>query len=197
MNAYVTEPSKCHADVVNVKLQLDRITSPIGTILAVTDDVSLRALDFEDYTSRMLRLLRMHYGDVELHERRESLGVRERLGRYFRGELDAFGGVITRTNGSPFATSVWNALCAIPPGTTTTYGAIARSLGVPGAARAIGLANGANPIAIVVPCHRVIGADGTLTGYGGGLERKRWLLRHEAAAMHVTSTQCAFDFARL
>jgi len=75
---------------------------------------------------------------------------------------------------------VWQALREIPAGTTTSYGAIARKLGKPDAMRAVGLANGANPIAIVVPCHRVIGSDGSLTGYGGGLERKRWLLAHEA-----------------
>ena len=81
--------------------------------------------------------------------------------------------------GAPFELRVWNALRKIPPGTTTTYGAIAREIGSPDASRAVGMANGANPIAIIVPCHRVIGSNGTLTGYGGGLETKSWLLSHE------------------
>ena len=81
--------------------------------------------------------------------------------------------------GAPFELRVWDALRTIPPGTTTTYGAIARTLRSPDASRAVGMANGANPIAIIVPCHRVIGANGTLTGYGGGLDKKTWLLEHE------------------
>jgi methylated-DNA-[protein]-cysteine S-methyltransferase len=86
------------------------------------------------------------------------------------------------TNGTDFQKSVWHALRAIPAGQTVTYGELARRLGQPTAMRAVGLANGANPIGIVVPCHRVVGANGTLTGYAGGLERKRWLLAHESVA---------------
>lgn len=168
-----------------MNLYLDSIASPIGEIRFVTDDVALRALDFHDYADRMHRLLRTHYGGYELVERRDPLGIRERLARYFGGDLGAFDGVPLETNGTAFQKAVWTALLAIPPGTTTTYGALARSLGAPSATRAVGLANGANPIAIVVPCHRVIGADGTLTGYGGGLDRKSWLLRHEGAQLRL------------
>ncbi len=83
--------------------------------------------------------------------------------------------------GAPFEVRVWTALREIPPGTTTTYGTIAKRVQSPDASRAVGMANGANPIAIIVPCHRVIGSNGTLTGYGGGLEKKTWLLEHERA----------------
>ncbi len=85
-----------------------------------------------------------------------------------------------RLNGTEFQRRVWGELREIPLGETISYGELARRLGTPGASRAVGLANGRNPVSIVVPCHRVIGADGRLTGYGGGLERKAWLLRHEA-----------------
>ena len=103
------------------------------------------------------------------------------LDAYFAGDLNALDAVPIETGGSEFQRSVWAALRAIPAGTTTGYGRLAAQLGKPGAARAVGLANGSNPIGIVVPCHRVIGADGTLTGYAGGVARKEWLLRHEGA----------------
>ncbi len=102
------------------------------------------------------------------------------LGRYFAGELKAIDRLKTANGGTAFQRKVWAALRTIPARATTSYGELAARLGMPKAARAVGLANGANPIAIVVPCHRVIGANGTLTGYGGGLARKRWLLAHEA-----------------
>ena len=105
--------------------------------------------------------------------------VRAQLEAYFEGELQDFD-LPLAARGSPFQQRVWQALCDIPYGVTVSYGELARSIGLPQAARAVGLANGHNPIAIVVPCHRVIGANGTLTGYGGGLERKRWLLAHES-----------------
>ena len=92
--------------------------------------------------------------------------------------------------GAPFERRVWAALRLIPPGRTVSYGEIARQIGAPGSSRAVGMANGANPIAIIVPCHRVIGSNGTLTGYGGGLDRKAWLLNHERG------TDCRYDLAR-
>lgn len=98
---------------------------------------------------------------------------------YFSGERADAASVPLDLRGTPFERQVWEALRCIPAGTTTTYGAVARQVGSPDASRAVGLANGANPIAIIVPCHRVIGSDGTLTGYGGGLDRKSWLLSHE------------------
>lgn len=163
-----------------MELWLDQLPSPVGTILLVSDGVSLRALDFEDYRERMLRLLRLHYGEVKLSPASETLGVKARLFAYFNGELNALQDIPVATGGTEFQRRVWSALRAIPPGTTVSYGTLAAQLEQPRAARAVGLANGANPVGIVVPCHRVIGANGSLTGYGGGIDRKRWLLAHEA-----------------
>jgi methylated-DNA-[protein]-cysteine S-methyltransferase len=104
--------------------------------------------------------------------------VRSQLREYFAGERTSFD-LPLHLLGSDFQKRVWTGLLAIPCGGTTSYGALANTIGSPGAARAVGLANGQNPIAIIVPCHRVIGADGSLTGYGGGLPAKQWLLSHE------------------
>jgi methylated-DNA-[protein]-cysteine S-methyltransferase len=108
--------------------------------------------------------------------------VRDALRRYFAGELAAIDDLPVKTAGTAFQREVWRALREIECGTTVSYAKLAERIGRPTAVRAVGLANGANPIGVVVPCHRVIGADGSLTGYGGGMERKRWLLRHEASA---------------
>ncbi|MEN3351569.1 MAG: methylated-DNA-[protein]-cysteine S-methyltransferase [Bradyrhizobium sp.] len=159
---------------------LDRLKTPIGTALLVTDDDGvLRALDWDDYEGRMLELLRLHYGPVTLQDGRAPADMRKALGDYFRGDLDRLTDVTWRVAGTPFQQKVWHALPNIRPGTTMSYGALAAKLKVPNAMRAVGHANGSNPISVVVPCHRVIGANGSLVKYGGGLERKRWLLRHE------------------
>ena len=161
----------------------DRIASPVGTILVVwDDDGALRALDFEDYDARMQRLLLRHYGTYTLLPAEAPAAVRDALAAFFAGDLDALAALPVRTNGTAFQHRVWAALRGIPAGRTSTYGALAAAIGAPTASRAVGLANGANPIAIVVPCHRVIGVNGALTGYGGGLARKRWLLEHERRA---------------
>lgn len=162
-----------------VDLLIDRAPSPIGTILLVSDGKALRALEFEEHEPRMRQLLRYHYGDYRLTFAADSSGLKDRISDYFAGRFDALDAVPVRTGGTPFQREVWAALRAIPVGTATTYGRLAAKLGRPNASRAVGLANGSNPVSIVVPCHRVIGADGTLTGYGGGLARKRWLLEHE------------------
>jgi methylated-DNA-[protein]-cysteine S-methyltransferase len=176
------------------KPQIDRVASPLGTLLVVCDDAGrLRALDFHDYEARMQRLLRAHYGErgFELRAGRAPTAITDALAAFFAGALHALDGVEVRTGGTPFQRRVWSALRRIPGGVTHSYGGLAGAIGKPGASRAVGLANGANPIAIVVPCHRVIGADGSLTGYGGGLERKRWLLDHESkwSAASVPSTR--------
>jgi methylated-DNA-[protein]-cysteine S-methyltransferase len=164
------------------RLWLDRIATPIGTAMLVTDESgALRALDFHDYEPRMLKLMRNYYGGMSLSTGAAPAQIRGNLQRYFGGELDALGAIAWATAGTPFQQIVWNALVGIPCGQTLSYGELARRLGKPGASRAVGLANGSNPVALVVPCHRVIGANGTLTGYGGGLHRKHWLLRHEGA----------------
>jgi methylated-DNA-[protein]-cysteine S-methyltransferase len=165
-------------------LSIDRFDSPIGAIVLVHDSEGrLRVLDFQDYEPRMERLLRLHYGqrdaDFVLLSEPCPTATRCALRQYFEGDLSAIDSIPTATGGTSFQRNVWTALRNILAGTTTTYGALAQRLGCPRAVRAVGLANGANPIGIVVPCHRVIGADSSLTGYGGGIERKRWLLSHE------------------
>jgi methylated-DNA-[protein]-cysteine S-methyltransferase len=163
-----------------MRLQLDRLASPIGAILLVSDESgALRALDFDDYEARLARLLRLQYGAAELAPGAAPDATKRALDAYFAGDLEVLASLRTATGGSPFQRDVWAALRKIPAGATTSYGELATKLGRPGASRAVGLANGANPIAIVVPCHRVIGASGALTGYGGGLPRKRWLIDHE------------------
>jgi methylated-DNA-[protein]-cysteine S-methyltransferase len=159
---------------------LDRLPTPIGTALLVTDaDGLLRALDWEDYAPRMQQLLRLHYGAVNLKGARAPRELRAALTGYFNGDLDRLISIQWRVAGTPFQQKVWNALPRIPAGTALSYGALATKLGMPRAVRAVGHANGSNPISVVVPCHRLIGASGSLVKYGGGLERKRWLLQHE------------------
>lgn len=162
-------------------LTLDRFDTPAGQVLLVTDaDGAVRALDFADYEERMRRLLRRHWGEVALVEGSAPAPVRAAVQAYFAGDAAALQGLKVRTNGTAFQRSVWDALRAIPHGETRTYGQLAAAIGKPKAVRAAGLANGQNPVALIMPCHRVVGANGTLTGYAGGLERKRWLLDHEA-----------------
>jgi len=163
---------------------LERLDTPTGRMLLVTDEAqSLRALDWEDHEERMRGLLTRHYGaeSVRFRDAPRPSAIRHALEAYFAGDLKAIDGLPTETNGTAFQRKVWATLRAIPAGQTLSYGQLAERIGQPKAMRAVGLANGANPIAIVVPCHRVIGANATLTGYGGGLPRKRWLLAHEAA----------------
>lgn len=166
-----------------MQLTLSNYAAPVGMLLLVTDsDARLRALDFGDYEERMLRLLARHYGEVSLIPGETPPAIVTALDAYFAGDLDALDAVPVATGGTAFQKQVWAALRTIPAGATSGYGALAARLGKPGAARAVGLANRLNPIGIVVPCHRVIGASGALTGYAGGLDRKQWLLAHEAGA---------------
>jgi methylated-DNA-[protein]-cysteine S-methyltransferase len=161
---------------------VEQIETPTGRMRIVSDDAhNLRAVDWEDHEPRMRDLLRRHYGAnaVELREVRRPSTAARLLLAYFDGDLDAIAKLPTATNGTAFQRAVWSALRTIPSGRTVSYGTLAAQIGQPKAVRAVGLANGANPIAIVVPCHRVIGANASLTGYGGGLHRKRWLLAHE------------------
>ncbi len=163
---------------------VDRFETPIGEIVIVADpEGNLRAIDWTEYEERMKMLLRRHYGETgyALRPRRDPGGLSGVLRRYFSGELTSIDALPTMTAGTAFQQSVWRVLRQIPCGETITYTELAKRIGKPAAVRAVGLANGANPIGIVVPCHRVIGANGSLTGYGGGIERKRWLLQHEAS----------------
>ena len=165
------------------ELTLDRIPTPVGEVLVVTDAHGcVLALDFYDYEPRMRRLLTRHHGEVRLTAGQAPAPVREAIAAYFAGNLEALAGLELRTGGTPFQKAVWAALRQIEPGRTETYGQLAARIGRPTAVRAVGLANGANPIGVIVPCHRVVGSNGALTGYAGGIERKRWLLAHEQAA---------------
>jgi methylated-DNA-[protein]-cysteine S-methyltransferase len=165
-----------------VDLVVECVPSPLGTILLACDgDGCLRALDWADHEARMERLLGRHYGarGYRAAPGRVPGAITGALATFFAGGLEAIDAIPVRTGGTPFQRSVWAALRRIPAGSTMTYGRLAAALGNPDGCRAVGLANGANPTGIVVPCHRVIGADAGLTGYGGGIDRKRWLLAHE------------------
>jgi methylated-DNA-[protein]-cysteine S-methyltransferase len=163
---------------------LDRLETPIGVALLLTDaDGILRALDWLDYEARMKSLLRLHYGAVVLKDARAPRDMRMALSAYFKGDLDRLNTIPWRVAGTPFQRKVWTALAKIPAGTTMSYGALAAKLDFPRAMRAVGHANGSNPISVVVPCHRLIGAADSLIKYGGGIERKRWLLKHEGVAV--------------
>jgi len=162
-------------------LTLDRIVTPLGAVLVVTDGAgAVCAFDFEDYEPRMRRLLARHHPKATLADGPAPEAVKTAVESYFAGDVRALNGLKVRTGGTDFQREVWAALRAIPPGETRSYAQLASAVGRPRAMRAVGLANGSNPIGVIVPCHRVIGANGTLTGYAGGIERKRWLLAHEA-----------------
>ncbi|MBS0531336.1 MAG: methylated-DNA--[protein]-cysteine S-methyltransferase [Proteobacteria bacterium] len=166
------------------RFHLDRLETPIGTALLVTDlQGCLRALDWHDYELRMRQLLRRQYGGFTLEEGPAPDQITAPLSAYFAGDLDRLTAIEWRVGGTPFQRSVWGELHTIRAGSTMSYGAFAARLNIPKAVRAVGHANGANPISVVIPCHRLVGADGSLTGYGGGLERKRWLLAHEGVTL--------------
>ncbi|WP_163099571.1 methylated-DNA--[protein]-cysteine S-methyltransferase [Acidithiobacillus ferrianus] len=161
---------------------LDRVTTPLGVMLLVTDTQNtLRALDWADSEARMLDRLRLLYGsdEVTLTSGTAPQPIRNALEAYWAGDLNAVSAIPVETAGTEFQRDAWAWLRSIPAGETRSYREQARGMDRASAVRAVGRANGANPIGIVIPCHRVIGADGTLTGYAGGMERKRWLLRHE------------------
>ena len=163
------------------ELLLAHLASPLGSIQLVEDALTgaVCALEFDDHDGKLERKLRRHYGDCKLHA--AAARQADALHAYFAGELQALSSLPAEPAGTPFQLRVWAALREIPVGETTSYGELARRIGRPGASRAVGAANGQNPVSLILPCHRVIGADGSLTGYGGGLARKEWLLRHEGA----------------
>ena len=163
-------------------LEITDCASPLGDIRLAMSDGRLCALGFTDRWPGLERALERRLGRQELQRSTTTSDVVSRLRDYFAGDLAALEGLDVALTGTRFQLQVWTALRAIPVGETRTYGELARVVGAPTAVRAVGAANGANPVSIVVPCHRVIGADGTLTGYGGGIERKRWLLQHESGA---------------
>ena len=169
----------------SLPLPIDRLTTPIGEMSIVANrDGNLRAIDWTDHETRMRRFLRLHYGEngFRLEPARNPNGLTYAIGSYFEGELTAIDVLPVKTGGTLFQREVWRGLRNIPCGTTVSYAKFAERIGRPAAVRAVGLANGSNPVGVVVPCHRVIGTNGSLTGYGGGIERKSWLLKHETSA---------------
>lgn len=161
--------------------------SPVGALTLAWNENGLYALEFTDSDVRKTNFER-YLTKNGLTARKASTSDDDpytpALKRYFTSdgaETNALAGLPVVMLGTPFQLKVWNALRAIPPGQTSSYGALAASIGHPGAHRAVGTANGQNPVAIVVPCHRVIASDGSLAGFGGGIENKRWLLEHEGA----------------
>jgi len=166
-----------------IDLEFDRVPSKIGEILLVSDRASLVALDYAGYEARMQALLTKRYGRFRLVDRPDPLGASARVRAYLNGDFAAFDDLPVSTGGTDFQEQCWRALRAIPVGTVTTYGALAAGLGRPQASRAVGYANSLNPVAIILACHRVVGHDRDLTGYAGGLDRKRWLLAHEGVRM--------------
>ncbi|MEL7143592.1 MAG: methylated-DNA--[protein]-cysteine S-methyltransferase [Cyanobacteria bacterium J06573_11] len=161
------------------KLETDIIRTPVGDVIVVVSEGVLLALDFEDYRARMMKLLQKRFTHVELQPVKNPAGMSQRVEQYFAGELTALADAPMATGGTDFQRQVWNGLRQIAPGDVCTYGELANQLNNPKAVRAVGMANSLNPISIALPCHRVVGASGKLTGYAGGLARKQWLLAHE------------------
>jgi methylated-DNA-[protein]-cysteine S-methyltransferase len=166
-----------------VKLLFDKISSEVGTILIVSDGEKLCALDFADYEQRMSKLLQRRYGNFYFQNVKNPQGFSSKIQAYFQGDRTSLNNIPVSTGGTAFQQQVWLALQTIAWGTVISYGELAKRIGKSTAYRAVGMANSLNPVAIALPCHRVVGANAALTGYAGGLERKRWLLAHEGVEL--------------
>jgi methylated-DNA-[protein]-cysteine S-methyltransferase len=161
-----------------------RFPSPVGELLITASDSAITGIYFPSH-DRVPKDRAGWQKDTGLGSAGAVLAqARQQLTEYFAGSRTTFD-LLLDPSGTDFQRRVWDALRTIPYGATTSYGVLARRLGDPHATRAVGAANGKNPIPIVVPCHRVVGAKGELTGFGGGLDRKRWLLEHEGALMRL------------
>lgn len=165
-------------------IEVAEVPSPVGVIRVAARHGRLCALDFSDGWHRSLAVLERRFGDSEMRFTDDAGGVVTRVRAYLDGDVDALDGVEVDVEGTPFQLDVWRAIRAVPAGETATYSDIARAVGRPAAVRAVGTATGSNPVAIVVPCHRIVRASGELGNYGGGIERKQWLLVHEAKHAH-------------
>ena len=168
---------------MSIQLWVEEMESPVGRLMLVSNGRALCALEFEGCLERMQRLMETHLGPVELKAAAGASDFRRRMEAYFAGEVTVLDKLAVETGGTAFQRSVWSALRTIGAGTTLSYQQLAARIGRPSAARAVGMANSQNPVAIVQPCHRVIGANGKLTGYAAGLDRKRWLLAHEGVML--------------
>jgi methylated-DNA-[protein]-cysteine S-methyltransferase len=162
-----------------MELLKESVETPLGKIIIVTHKHWLCSLDFEGYEERLERLLIKRFGACRLLPASRPSEAQSRAISYFQGQLDAFSGISLLMQGSAFQEKVWRALGEIPAGTTCSYKDIAIAIGQPKASRAVGSANARNPIALAVPCHRVIGAGAQLGGYAGGINKKKWLMGHE------------------
>lgn len=183
-----------------MELFLSKIDSPLGELLLVTDEEgAIHALDFADHRQRLVRGLQARHAATDLMEREAPAAITSAIGRYFSGDFGALDELPVVLEGSQLEKRVWAALRGIPSGTTVSYGKLAKSLGFsdPRAAIDIGAANKVNPVAIVVPCHRVIASDGGLKGYAWGLHRKRWLLEHEKAIPQQSQAPSTHDLPGL
>ena len=172
------------------RLVFDEIASPLGPLVIAAAGPALCALHYADSPSRITALLKRRFGSLSLERDPDPRGFSSKLRAYFSGDLTALDSIPVSTGGTFFQQQVWAALRRIPPGTTLSYRELALAIQRPAAVRAVGAANARNPIAIVIPCHRVIGADSSLTGYAGGLSRKRWLLRHEGCESGLLFPAC-------
>ncbi len=161
----------------------DRIETPVGPMVLLAREAVLLLLEFEDAADRVAGEMKLRFGTADHQPADDPFGLSTLVRKYFAGDLKAIEGIETDGGGTEFQRRVWAELKRIPSGVTISYGDLARRLGDKNAMRAVGLANGRNPVSIVVPCHRVIGADGAMTGYGGGIERKVWLLKHEGVRL--------------
>ena len=155
------------------------LDTPIGTLTVAGRDGRVCLVHFGAADDHVSRWIRKWYPEEAVERHDDPGGAIASLEAYFAGELDALDSIAVEMKGTPFQLRTWTALRSVPAGQTATYAQIARMIEAPSAVRAVGAANGANPIAVIVPCHRIIGSNGSLTGYGGGLERKQWLIRHE------------------
>jgi len=166
-----------------VKLETASVRTPAGDFRLAGHEKGLCVAGFSESWPRLVEDLSNRFGEVTFEKGRDVFGAVAALNRYLEGDLDALDEIAVDTGGTPFQQKVWQALREIPAGRTWSYRDLAKKIGNPAATRAVGAANGRNPVSVVVPCHRVVAADGSLWGYGGGLERKRWLLQHERAIL--------------
>jgi methylated-DNA-[protein]-cysteine S-methyltransferase len=160
-----------------------RLGTPIGDLTAFVRGDALVALDLPDTPGPAAPALPGRFPGEAIEDARDAIDLGARFRAYLAGDLGAIDAIVVDPGGTPFQRAVWAELRRIPAGRTRSYAEMARTIGAPTAVRAVGAANGANPIAIVIPCHRVVASDGGLGGYGGGLARKRWLLEHERAVL--------------
>jgi methylated-DNA-[protein]-cysteine S-methyltransferase len=166
-----------------MQIETAHVATPLGEVFVCATAAGLAGLTFGDPAHLHATLARRFGAAIDYVPARDPHGTCTALRAYLRGELDAIDSLPVDAGGTPFQRDVWAALRHIPAGRTSTYSGLAAEVGRPSAVRAVGAANGQNPVALVVPCHRVIAADGKLQGYGGGLEKKRWLLVHEKALL--------------